>query len=63
VIDASVSAYRAGLGLGGSLVVLGGVISLIGIVNPPRRVEPREEVEELGAIRLAHPCPERRRAA
>jgi EmrB/QacA subfamily drug resistance transporter len=38
VIDASVSAYRAGLGLGGSLVVLGGVISLIGIVNPPRRV-------------------------
>jgi EmrB/QacA subfamily drug resistance transporter len=63
VIDASVSAYRAGLGLGGSLVVLGGVISLIGIVNPPRRVEPRGEVEELGAIRLAHPCPERRRAA
>jgi EmrB/QacA subfamily drug resistance transporter len=63
VIDASVSAYRAGLGLGGSLVVLGGVISLIGIVNPPRRVEPREEVEELGAIRLAQPCPERRRAA
>jgi EmrB/QacA subfamily drug resistance transporter len=63
VVDASVSAYRAGLGLGGSLVVLGGVISLIGIVNPPRRVEPREEVEELGAIRLAHPCPERRRAA
>jgi EmrB/QacA subfamily drug resistance transporter len=63
VVDASVSAYRAGLGLGGSLVVLGGVMSLIGIVNPPRRVEPRVEVEELGAIRLAHPCPERRRAA
>jgi EmrB/QacA subfamily drug resistance transporter len=63
VVDASVSAYRAGLGLGGSLVVLGGVMSLIGIVNPPRRAAPREEVAELGAIRLAHPCPERRRAA
>jgi EmrB/QacA subfamily drug resistance transporter len=63
VIDASVTAYRAGLGLGGALVVLGGVISLAGIVNPPKRVTPREPSEELGAIRLAHPCPEGRRAA
>jgi EmrB/QacA subfamily drug resistance transporter len=63
VVDASVDAYRAGLGLGGALVVLGGVISLAGIVNPPKRVAPREPVEELGAIRLAHPCPEGRRAA
>jgi EmrB/QacA subfamily drug resistance transporter len=63
VVDASVEAYRAGLGIGGALVVLGGVISLAGIVNPPKRVAPREPVEELGAIRLAHPCPEGRRAA
>jgi hypothetical protein len=63
VVDASVTAYRAGLALGGALVILGGVASLIGIVNPPRRAEAREPVEELGAIRLAHPCPEPRKAA
>jgi EmrB/QacA subfamily drug resistance transporter len=63
VVDASVKAYRAGLGVGGALVVFGGVISLIGIVNPPRRLEPRARVEELGAIRLQNPCPEGRRAA
>jgi EmrB/QacA subfamily drug resistance transporter len=63
VVDASVKAYRAGLEVGGALVILGGVISLVGIVNPPKRLRPREPVEELGAIRLAHPCPEGRRAA
>jgi hypothetical protein len=63
VVDASVTAYGAGLGLGGGLVIVGGVISLIGIVNPPKRAEEREPLEELGAIRLAHPCPEGRRAA
>jgi EmrB/QacA subfamily drug resistance transporter len=63
VVDASVTAYGAGLGLGGGLVILGGVMSLIGIVNPPRRAEQPEPIEELGAIRLAHPCPEGRRAA
>jgi EmrB/QacA subfamily drug resistance transporter len=63
VIDASVTAYRAGLALGGALVILGGVASLIGIVNPPRRAEAREPEDELGAIRLAHPCPEPRKAA
>jgi hypothetical protein len=39
------------------------VISLIGIVNPPKRLAPRAPVEELGAIRLQHPCPEGRQAA
>ena len=63
VTDASVQAYRTGLGVGGGLVMLGGVVSLIGIVNPPRRLTPAEPIEELGAIRLAHPCPEPRRAA
>ena len=58
VVDASVKAYRTGLGVGGGLVILGGVVSLIGIVNPPKRAAPREPVQELGAIRLAHPCPE-----
>ena len=64
VVDASVAAYRAGLGVGGALVVFGGVMSLIGIVNP-RREEgaPRVPREELGAVRLAQPCPEGRRAA
>jgi EmrB/QacA subfamily drug resistance transporter len=64
VVDASVAAYRAGLGVGGALVVFGGVMSLLGIVNP-RREEgaPREPREELGAVRLAQPCPEGRRAA
>jgi EmrB/QacA subfamily drug resistance transporter len=57
VEQASVSAYRAGLGVGGGLVVLGGVTSLIGIVNP-RREERRPPREELGAVRLAQPCPE-----
>jgi EmrB/QacA subfamily drug resistance transporter len=63
VVDASVKAYRAGLEVGGALVMLGGVISLAGIVNPPKRAEPREPVQELGAIRLAHPCPEPSKAA
>jgi predicted MFS family arabinose efflux permease len=63
VVDASVEAYRAGLGLGGALVIVGGVVSLAGIVNPPRRAMQPAPAEELGAIRLAHPCPEGRRAA
>jgi EmrB/QacA subfamily drug resistance transporter len=63
VVDASVKGYRAGLGVGGALVVLGGVISLVGIVNPPKRLAPREPSDELGAIRLAQPCPAARRAA
>jgi EmrB/QacA subfamily drug resistance transporter len=40
--DASVSAFRLGLELGGGLVVLGGVVSLVGIVNPRRRVPSRD---------------------
>jgi predicted MFS family arabinose efflux permease len=62
VIDASVDAYRTGLGFAGALVVLGGVISLAGIVNPRREEEPPVR-EELGAVRMAQPCPEGRRAA
>jgi hypothetical protein len=52
-----VSAFAAGMLLAGVLVLIGGLISLVGIVNPPREREP-EEHEELGAVRLAHPCPE-----
>jgi EmrB/QacA subfamily drug resistance transporter len=64
VVDASVEAYRAGLGMAGALVVVGGVMSLIGIVNPRREERvAREPREELGAVRLAQPCPEGRRAA
>jgi predicted MFS family arabinose efflux permease len=53
VVAASVSAFEAGLMLGGALVVIGGVVSLVGIVNPRRAAEPSQE---LGAIRLAQPC-------
>jgi EmrB/QacA subfamily drug resistance transporter len=53
VVNASVSAFHAGLTVGGALVIVGGVISLIGIVNPRRVTEP---AHELGAIRLAQPC-------
>jgi hypothetical protein len=34
---ASVTAYHWGTGVAGGLVVAGGLISLIGIANPPRR--------------------------
>jgi hypothetical protein len=63
VVDASVQAYRTGLGTAGALVVLGGVLSLFGIVNPRREAGPVVERDEPGPIRLAHPCPEGRRAA
>jgi EmrB/QacA subfamily drug resistance transporter len=62
VTDASVTAFAAGMMVAGALVVIGGVISLLGIVNPPREAV-HEEHEELGAVRLAHPCPEGRRAS
>jgi EmrB/QacA subfamily drug resistance transporter len=62
IVHASEIAYATGLAVGGALVIIGGIISLVGIVNPPRAAEP-EPYEELGAVRLAHPCPEGRRAA
>jgi hypothetical protein len=44
--------------------VLGGVLSLVGIANPRRDEDTApERRDELGAVRLAHPCPEGRRAA
>jgi EmrB/QacA subfamily drug resistance transporter len=63
VVAASVSAFHAGLVVAGALVMLGGVISLIGIVNPRQTAERAAPDEELGAIRLALPCPDKRRAA
>jgi EmrB/QacA subfamily drug resistance transporter len=59
---ASVHAYRVGLGVGGALVILGGVIALIGIVNPPRGRSPQRP-EAHGASTLVYPCPERQREA
>jgi predicted MFS family arabinose efflux permease len=56
VVDASEAAFRMGLAVGGALVIVGGLISLAGIVNPRRAEKPREPVEELGAARLAQPC-------
>ena len=37
--DASVGAFRVGIGISTALVGLGGVLGLIGIQNPRRRVE------------------------
>jgi len=56
---ASQAGFRTGLGVAGGLVILGGLISLAGIANP-RRDEHYPERDELGAVRLAHPCPEGR---
>ena len=59
---ASVHAYRVGLGVGGGLMMVGGVISLLGIVNPARPRAPQRG-ETHGASELVYPCPERRREA
>jgi len=61
VAAASIHAYRWGLGVGGGLMMLGGVISLVGIVNPARAGARRDTVH--GPSELVHPCPERRREA
>ena len=62
VAAASVDGYRLGLGVGGGLMMLGGVIALIGIVNPARpRAVQRPETH--GASELVYPCPDRRREA
>jgi EmrB/QacA subfamily drug resistance transporter len=37
--EASISAFHVGIGISTALVMLGGVLGLIGIVNPRRRVE------------------------
>jgi EmrB/QacA subfamily drug resistance transporter len=59
---ASVHAYRVGLGVGGGLVILGGIVSLLWIVNPARGRSPQRP-EAHGASTLVYPCPERRRQA
>ena len=43
-------------------MILGGVISLVGIVNPARGRSPQRP-EAHGASTLVYPCPERRREA
>jgi EmrB/QacA subfamily drug resistance transporter len=58
VQDASVSAYRLGLGVGGGLVMLGGVVSLLWIVNPRRAERDCAEEHTHGPVRLQHPCPD-----
>ena len=38
LVDASVYAFRIGIGIAAALAMLGGVVALVGIVNPRRRV-------------------------
>jgi EmrB/QacA subfamily drug resistance transporter len=60
VEEASVSAYRAGMAVGGGLVIVGGVISLLGIANPRRReISAPAEPERARAYATpaAGPCP------
>jgi EmrB/QacA subfamily drug resistance transporter len=59
---ASVHAFRWGMGVGGGLMMLGGVISLVGIVNPRRETEPQRRGSH-GPASLQVPCPERLREA
>jgi EmrB/QacA subfamily drug resistance transporter len=59
---ASVDSFRVGMGVGGGLVMLGGVISLVGIVNPRRRVRASDcaggaltgASEDLGRLPVVH---------
>jgi EmrB/QacA subfamily drug resistance transporter len=62
VEQASEAAYRAGMGMGGGLVIAGGVLALIGIVNP-RREDRRAAEYDHGAARVHQPCLEERRRA
>ena len=56
VVDASVEAYRTGLGTAGALVVLGGVLSLIGIVNPRREEGAARRAARRAGRRAARPA-------
>ena len=62
VENASMHAFKVGLGVGGGLMIIGGAISLVGIVNPKRSRSPQRP-EAHGASELVYPCPERRREA
>ena len=60
VEQASVSAYRAGMAVGGGLVIAGGAISLLGIANPRRRDEGAVAAPERAqafATAASGPCP------
>ena len=60
--ESSTSAYRLGLGIAGVIVIIGGVVSLVGIANPRREV-PCEECPGGALVGAsedhAHPAPER----
>lgn len=66
VREASVTGYGWGLRVGAGLLALGGVISLVGIVNPPRGRPTGPAATSAaeaaardgdGAVKLAHPSP------
>lgn len=59
VESASVSAYRAGMAVGGGLVIVGGVISLLGIANPRQRSVGDRPAEDRMTTPFG-PCPPER---
>jgi len=57
-VEASVSAFHTGTLVGALLVIAGGVLSLVGIVNPRRISEAAPEpLPEVGSGILHGPCP------
>ncbi len=62
LVDASVHAFRIGMVVGGGLAVLGGIVALIGIENPRRRVRCADcqppAVSTTGATLTTEPQPQ-----
>jgi hypothetical protein len=58
VDDASVSAFHLGMGVAGGLMIVGGLISAAGIVDPKRRREPEPapRAVQAGECGRAHPA-------
>jgi EmrB/QacA subfamily drug resistance transporter len=62
LVDASVHAFRIGMVVGGGLAILGGIVALVGIENPRRRVRCADcqppAVSTTGATLTSEPAPQ-----
>lgn len=62
LVDASVHAFRIGMVVGGGLAILGGIVALVGIENPRRRVRCADcqppAVSTTGATLTNEPAPQ-----